>query len=646
MWRAPVLFARTLTSPSSGRAFVCASPRPPLSVIHPSRASQLHDYPLVKLTSLSGDAPLVAPSIAVVESCAVAELVAVRAAAVELVAVRAAAAEVEAEAEAEAAVDADAGVAALRCDIAVARKEGIRYAAAAVAAAAAVIRAIAAENARELVVTLHSDQAKVVRMVEDAIVVADDPGAAVRGAVVELAAVHAAEAELVAVRAAAAGAAVAAEAVAVALRCDIEVVRKEGIRCAAAVVVAAVAATRAIAADNAKELVVALCSAQATVVRMEAVAVAVADETDAAVRGVLAELDSVRAAAAVAAVDAEAGAAALLCEIEVARQQGVRRAEAEVAAVDMVCGTAVEEDHALLVTALHSSLASRVSRLDAGSVVAADDMGAEVSAAAAMRSGIDGTRRSLTDMMAFLDSLPHSPLSPPVSVDESTNAPENATEDDDVTCDVPCTDMHDLAHVEDHAAVRGRVSKLNSTKRTMRVGGAPKRPATSFLLFMADNRVAINMSLAEAGMVVDMRETSKAGSVMWRNLSPADKEPFIARASVLHSNWVVQKADYVATKSDEPEDDIVAPKKPRRNPAEPRRPASPFVLFLNENRVSIKAFLGEAGASFVEVGRRGAVLWTELTPEGRAVFTDKFYVRNELYKIAMTAFVASDGAAA
>jgi hypothetical protein len=235
--------------------------------------------------------------------------------------------------------------------------------------------------------------------------------------------------------------------------------------------------------------------------------------------------------------------------------------------------------------------------------------------------------------------------SPPRSPTPSNGANEDPR-DDTVTDDkendpIQCPNTQEL---EDEQVPTEQ--KRNATKKTKRQAprGAPKRPATSFMLFMADNRVDINMSLTAAGTPVNLRETSKAGSIMWRNLSPEEKEPFIARASELHSDWVVCKAVYAATKCEHQEDAILEKKKPKiaRNPDEPRRPGSPFVLFMNENRASIKECLAESGTSSVtDVGRRGGVLWSELTPEGRAVFTEKFNVRNAAYKIAMAAFAES-----
>lgn len=227
--------------------------------------------------------------------------------------------------------------------------------------------------------------------------------------------------------------------------------------------------------------------------------------------------------------------------------------------------------------------------------------------------------------------------------------PADTTNDDAVGGDateathaIPAADTHEPEQANEvHEPKRNAKKK----KRQAPQRGAPKRPATSFMLFMADNRVDINISLTEAGTPVNLRETSKAGSVMWRNISAEEKEPFIARASELHADWVVCKAVYASNKADNQEDAILEKKKPKvaRNPAEPRRPGSPFVLFMNENRASIKECLAETGASAVtDVGRRGGVLWSELTPEGRAVFTEKFNVRNAAYKIAMAAFVEAN----
>ena len=195
----------------------------------------------------------------------------------------------------------------------------------------------------------------------------------------------------------------------------------------------------------------------------------------------------------------------------------------------------------------------------------------------------------------------------------------------------------------------GRTKKAKPTSTL----GAPKRPATSFMLFMSENRASINQSLVAAGTAVNLRETSKAGSLLWRNLTPESKASYVAQAAELHSEWVIRKVVYAASDlehHDRPNRDAaIAKKKPRktRNPAEPRRPGSPFVLFMNERRADIKESLSESGPSTVtDVGRRGGVLWRELTTEGRQVFTDHFNHLNRAYKMAMAEFTHAVGTGA
>ena len=229
-------------------------------------------------------------------------------------------------------------------------------------------------------------------------------------------------------------------------------------------------------------------------------------------------------------------------------------------------------------------------------------------------------------------------------IDDHTDTPD-ITDPTDPVC--PPTDTEPAAE----CPVPARPTK-KSPVRTKKANppsalGAPKRPATSFMLFMSENRASINQSLAEAGTPVNLRETSKAGSLLWRNLTPESKASYVAQAAELHSEWVIRKVVYAAAdleQHDRP-DRVVAitKKKPRktRNPAEPRRPGSPFVLFMNKHRSDIKDSLSESGPSSVtDVGRRGGVLWRELTPEGRQVFTDNFNQLNLAYKVAMAEFKA------
>ena len=218
---------------------------------------------------------------------AVAELVAVRAAAeeatsravAELATVRAAAAQAAAEAQ--------AGAAALCREIDVAQQEGIRRvaavalsSAAAVTAACAASRATTADKTKELVAALHSAQTMVAHMETGAV---------------------AAAAELNAMREAAAAVAFQAQADAVAAAAELAAVRE---------------ATETVAFQAHADAVAA--AAELAAVREAAEAVAFQAQADAVAAA--AELAAVREAAAAVAFEAQAGAAALRREIEVHAQ--------------------------------------------------------------------------------------------------------------------------------------------------------------------------------------------------------------------------------------------------------------------------------------------------------------------------------------
>jgi hypothetical protein len=180
------------------------------------------------------------------------------------------------------------------------------------------------------------------------------------------------------------------------------------------------------------------------------------------------------------------------------------------------------------------------------------------------------------------------------------------------------------------------------SRRKVAVGG-PKRPATSFMLFMANRRSSLNESLIVQGMEVNLLETSKIGSRMWRNMSVEEKEPFVSQANELHAEWLVKKAAYV--EADRGEEEVFSMKKPKvqRDPEEPRRPPSSFVIFMNKNRAIIKTTLAaeNSKSTVTDVGRRGGELWSQLDAEERAEYTSAFADLNAKYKVAMSSYLAS-----
>jgi len=173
--------------------------------------------------------------------------------------------------------------------------------------------------------------------------------------------------------------------------------------------------------------------------------------------------------------------------------------------------------------------------------------------------------------------------------------------------------------------------------------GAPKRPATSFMLFMTHNRASIKESLTEQGVAANLLETSRRGSEIWRSMSDTDKIPYIEQAKELHTAWGVKKAAYKEV--DHAEATAHSSKKTKvvRDPDAPRRPPSSFVIFMNRHRATIKASLAStsAAATVTDIGRRGGELWSQLKPEERTEYTDIFTELNAKYKTELAAYTAT-----
>ncbi|CAL1159570.1 unnamed protein product [Cladocopium goreaui] len=140
----------------------------------------------------------------------------------------------------------------------------------------------------------------------------------------------------------------------------------------------------------------------------------------------------------------------------------------------------------------------------------------------------------------------------------------------------------------------------------------PKRPASSYMSWLNDNRESIVEKLGTNSVTLVAKEAGQ----QWKKLSAAKKKPYEAA-------WVKAKAKYAKDLEDfkaaggvilKPEKRTSRTRSTRakRDPNMPKRPLSSYMLWLQDNRASIVKSM-PAGHKVTDVMREAGAQWSKLT---------------------------------
>jgi len=152
----------------------------------------------------------------------------------------------------------------------------------------------------------------------------------------------------------------------------------------------------------------------------------------------------------------------------------------------------------------------------------------------------------------------------------------------------------------------------------------PKRPLTSYMLFLADHRQEIIDSLP-----LDCPRGSlfvEAGK-RWRDLDDSTREEYQARAEPLRAAYLKEMKDFQAKGGVIPETErrtLTRGKRvTRKDPLEPKKPQTAWMLWLQENREQIAAELPTDHRSMADVTQEAGRRWKVLGAKEKVPFLKK-----------------------
>jgi len=174
------------------------------------------------------------------------------------------------------------------------------------------------------------------------------------------------------------------------------------------------------------------------------------------------------------------------------------------------------------------------------------------------------------------------------------------------------------------------------TSRKSKDPNCPKRPGNAYILFGNDQRV----KLKEDVPALSAKEIMTRIGQLWHEVSETDKAYYDTKSKQL---LLIYKKEMEAYKEANPhweeflQSNDKKKKKAKKDPNEPKRPSSAYILFGNSRREALK----EEGLSAKEIMTQIGALWQAATDEDKAPFYEKSRELQEQYKIDMEEYRAS-----
>jgi high mobility group protein B2 len=163
---------------------------------------------------------------------------------------------------------------------------------------------------------------------------------------------------------------------------------------------------------------------------------------------------------------------------------------------------------------------------------------------------------------------------------------------------------------------------------------APKRPMSSYMLFVRENR----KRLAEENPDCKQTQLMSLAGVAWKALDADEKSIYEAMNKKDKKRYEKEMSTYTPPKG------MTAggKRKKEKDPNAPKRPSTPYFAFMNHKRAEIKQENPDAGVA--DIGKIGGKMWGVLDDEEKQGYTDEYQAKMEVWREDMAAYTKSLGA--
>jgi len=164
----------------------------------------------------------------------------------------------------------------------------------------------------------------------------------------------------------------------------------------------------------------------------------------------------------------------------------------------------------------------------------------------------------------------------------------------------------------------------------------PKRPSSSYMLWLNANRAKITKSLGKDAGVTDV---AKEGGKQWNAVAAGTKNKYTTEADKLKKTYEKDLAAFIKAGGELKARKSKKEKKVK-DPNRPKRAPSAYMLWLTDSRAKIVKSLPK-GAAVTEVMKAASPLWKKLTAKAKEPHVKKAEKASADYKKAMEAYTAS-----
>lgn len=177
-------------------------------------------------------------------------------------------------------------------------------------------------------------------------------------------------------------------------------------------------------------------------------------------------------------------------------------------------------------------------------------------------------------------------------------------------------------------------SKSVTPKKAAKDPNAPKRPSSSYMLFVKVNRTR----LAEENPNCKQTQLMSIAGAAWKALEADEKKIYEDMNKKDKKRYEKEMESYTPPKG------MTAggKRKKEKDPNAPKRPSTPYFAFMNEKRAEIKRDNPDAGVA--DIGKIGGKLWSQLDDETKQGYTEEYQGKMEAWREEMAEYKKSSGA--
>jgi hypothetical protein len=166
----------------------------------------------------------------------------------------------------------------------------------------------------------------------------------------------------------------------------------------------------------------------------------------------------------------------------------------------------------------------------------------------------------------------------------------------------------------------------------------PKRPASSYMLWLSANRAKITKSL---GKDAGMTDVAKEAGKKWNAVAESTKKKYATEANKLKKKYEKDLAAFVEAGGEiKARKSKAKTEKKVKDPNAPKRPPSSYLLWLADSRPKIAKSLPK-GSAVTEVTKAAGAQWKKLTAKTKGPYVKKAEKASADYKKAMAEYMAS-----